>query len=168
MADSQRDESLRAMLVSEVSIYTADMFIFLDETGTDRRDALRRYAYSWRGLPALAHKLLVRGQYLSSIAIMSSSGVLDCQVAQGTVDGDVFYDFVQSRVLPHLMPFNGINPHSVLVLDNASIHHVDGIVRMVESVGGLVLFLPPYSPDFNPIEELFSKLKATLSVTKMN
>ena len=111
MADSQRDESLHAMLVSEVSIYTADMFIFLDETGTDRRDALRRYAYSWRGLPALAHKLLVKGQYLSSIAIMSSSGVLDCQVAQGTVDGDVFYDFVQSRVLPHLMPFNGINPH---------------------------------------------------------
>ena len=77
------------------------MFIFLDETGTDRRDALRRYAYSWRGLPALAHKLLVRGQRLSSIAIMSTSGVLDCQVVQGTVDGNVFYDFVQSRVLPH-------------------------------------------------------------------
>ena len=78
VAASQRDESLRAMLVSEVSIYTADMFIFLDETGTDRRDALRRYAYSWRGLPALAHKLLVRGQHFSSIAIMSTSGVLDC------------------------------------------------------------------------------------------
>ena len=93
---------------------------------------------------------------------MSTSGVLDCQVVQGTVDGNVFYDFVQSRVLPHLMPFNGINPHSVLVLDNASIHHVDGIVRMVESVGGLVLFLPQYSPDFNPIEELFSKLKSNI------
>ena len=73
-------------------------------------------------------------------------------MVQGTVDGNVFYDFVQSRVLPHLVSFNGINPHSVLVLDNASIHHVDGIVRMVESVGGLVLLLPQYSPDLNPIE----------------
>ena len=58
------------------------------------------------------------------------------------------------------MSFSGINPHSVLVLDNVSIHHVDGIVRMVESVGGLVLFLPQYSPDFNPIEELFLSSKA--------
>ena len=37
-----------------------------------------------------------------------------------------FYDFVQNNLLPHMMPFNGVNPHSVVVLDNASIHHVDG------------------------------------------
>ena len=159
---TQRDDSLRALFASEVSIYTADMFIFLDETGTDRRNVLRQYAYSWRGMPAVAHRLLVRGQRLSSIAIMSTSGVLDCHVVQGTVDGDVFYDFVQNDLLPHMMPFNGVNPHSVLVLDNASIHHVDGIMSMVESIGALVLFLPPYSPDYNPIEELFSKLKAMI------
>ena len=159
---TQRDDSIRAMFASEVSIYTADMFIFLDETGTDRRNVLRRYAYSWRGMPAVAHRLLVRGQRLSSIAIMSTSGLLDCHVIQGTADGDIFYDFVQNNLLPHLMPFNGVNPHSVVVLDNASIHHVDGIVSMIESVGALVLFLPPYSPDYNPIEELFSKLKAVV------
>ena len=159
---NQRDDSLRALFASEVSVYTADMFTFLDGTGTDRRNVLRRYAYSWRGMPAVAHRLLVRGQRLSSIAIMSTSGVLDCHVVQGTVDGDVFYDFVQNDLLPHMMPFNGVNPHSVLVLDNASIHHVDGIMSMVESIGALVLFLPPYSPDYNPIEELFSKLKAMI------
>lgn len=85
--------------------------------------------------------------------------MLDCKVVSGGVNGDTFYNFVQSCLLPHIMPFNGFNPHSVVVLDNASIHHVDGIVHMIEEVGALVLFLPPYSPDYNPIEEAFGKLK---------
>ena len=59
---------------------------FLDETGTDRRDTLRRYAYSWRGKPALAQKVILRGERLSSIAIMSTTGVLDCKITTGTVD----------------------------------------------------------------------------------
>ena len=53
-------------------------------------------------------------------------------------------------------------------MDNAAIHHVDGIMSMVEQVGALVLFLPPYSPDFNPIEELFSKLKVTIKQYEEN
>ena len=93
---------------------------------------------------------------------MSTAGVLDCKVVTGKVDGDVFYDFIESCLLPNLMPFNGVNPHSIVVMDNVSIHHVDGIVSMIEGVEALVLFLPPYSPDYNPIEELFSKLKATM------
>ena len=97
-------------------------------------------------MPTLTHKLLIRGQRLSSIAIISTAGVLDCQIVHGTANGEVFYEFVQSRVLPHLMPFNGVNPHSVLVLDNASIHHVDGIMRMVELVGVLVCFFHHTKP----------------------
>ena len=62
--------------------------------------------------------------------------------------------------MPHVMPFDGINPHSVVIMDNASIHHVDGIVQMIQDAGALVLFLPPYSPDQNPIEEAFSKVKS--------
>ena len=58
-----------------------------------------------------------------------------------------------------MMPFNGVNQHSIVVLDNCSIHHVEGITSMIEEAGALVHFLPPYSPDFNPIEEMFSKVK---------
>ena len=47
-------------------------------------------------------------------------------------------------------------------MDNASIHHVDRAVQLIEAIGELVQFLPPYSPDLNPIEEAFSKLKSTL------
>jgi transposase len=60
------------------------------------------------------------------------------------------------------MPFNGYNPHSIVIMDNCSIHHVSGIKKMIEEVGALLLFLPPYSPDFIPIEEAFSKVKAVL------
>ena len=63
-----------------------------------------------------------------------------------------------------LIPFDGHNPHSVVILDDCSIHHVEEIVHMIQEVGALVHFLPPYSPDFNPIEEAFSKLKATLKL----
>ena len=79
----------------------------------------------------------------------------------GTSDGDT-HTFVQTHLLPHLMPFKGVNPHSVVILDNCSIHHASDIVHSIEEVGALVHFLPPYSPDFNPIEQTFSKVKTVL------
>ena len=63
----------------------------------------------------------------------------------------IFCDFVEKVLFPHLMPFDGVNPHSV-ILDNCSIHH--------NEIGAIVHFLPPYYPDYNPIEEAFSKVKA--------
>ena len=71
MTAKQRDEVLRASFASELSVYSSSMFIFLDETGTDSRDTMRKYGCSWRGRPAVAQKLLVRGHHLSSVAIMS-------------------------------------------------------------------------------------------------
>ena len=85
---------------------------------------------------------------------MSSAGLIDVKTFQGTANGEVFYQFVQTHLLPHLMPYNGINPHSVVVLHNRSIHNVAEVVASIHDVGALVLFLPPYSPDLNPIEEL--------------
>ena len=67
-------------------------------------------------------------------------GVLECTMVTGSVDGDTFHAFVYSKLLPLLMPFNGKNPHSVVVMDNASIHHVDGIMDLITGVGAL-LFL---------------------------
>ena len=51
---------------------------------------------------------------------------------------------------PVLQPFNGVNPNSIIIMDNATIHHVHGVVELLESLGVLVYFLPPYSPDLNP------------------
>ena len=101
----------------------------------------------------------MRGEHISAVTFMSTCGVLDCQVVRGSVNGEQFFEIVRKTLLPHLMPYNGINPHSVVVMDNALIHHVEGVKEIINEVGALLLYLPPYSPDFNPIEELFSKLK---------
>ena len=59
--------------------------------------------------------------------------------------------------MPILQPFNGSNARSVVVMDNASIHHVDRVVRSIQNTGALIRFLPPYSPDYNPLEESFPR-----------
>ncbi len=84
------------------------------------------------------------------------------KIVKETSDGDTFYSFVQSNLIPHLMPFNGVNPHSVVVMDNCTIYHVPEVVKSITDIGALVHFLPPYSPDFNPIEETFAKIKLSL------
>ena len=157
----QRDFFLRSLFVSEVSIYEPPMLIFLDETGSD---SIRKYGYSIRGKSLVSEKLLVRGKRVSAIAFMSVYGMLDCKTVTSTVNGEGFYNFVETALLPHLMPFNGTNPHSVVVMGNCAIHHVHGIVEMIHEVGALVHFLPPYSPNYNPIEEAFSKVKCTLKL----
>ena len=75
------------------------------------------------------------------------------------MDGDIFYDFICSSVLQHLMPYNGTNQHSVIILDNCSIHHIDELNAVFRDTSSLIHFLPPYSPDYNPIELAFSKVK---------
>ena len=73
----QRDVALRAIYAAEMSVYDADMFVFLDETGSDRRNVLRKYGYSCRGERGVSHKLLVRGEHLNTIACISIEGMLE-------------------------------------------------------------------------------------------
>jgi len=61
------------------------------------------------------------------------------------------------------MPFNGTNSNSVVIMDNCSIHHVAPVTRLINDVGAIVHYLPPYSPDYNPIECCFSKVKTAMS-----
>ena len=138
------------------------MLVFVDETGADHKNRIRQYGYSLRGRPLRSYKLLSRGERVSAIACISAAGLLDVKTLKDTSDGDTFYHFVQSHLIPHLMPFNGINPHSVVIMDNCSIHHVPEVVKSITDVGALIHFLPPYSPDLNPIEETFSKVKSLL------
>ena len=77
---------------------------------------------------------------------MSVQGIHDVFLAKGSINGDIFKIFIRNYLLPVLMPFNGI-PLSVVIMDNASIHHVESNVNLIESIGGKVIFLPPYSPD---------------------
>jgi transposase len=159
----QRDEELRCIYRSDVSLYERHMLVFVDETGADRRDSLRKYGYSVRGKTPKSFKMLVRGKRISTIAIMTVNGILDMHIVHGTSKGDDFLEFVEKCLLPCLMPFNGVNANSIVILDNCSIHHVASVTRLISEVGALVHYLPPYSPDYNPIEWCFSKAKKVIS-----
>ena len=163
----QRDDALRKQFTADVSLYSKESLIFIDETGTDSKDTVRSYGYSLRGKPLKAQKLLVRGEHVTAIAAMSMEGIIALKLVRGGVDGDAFYDFVCRSLLTHLMPYNGINKHSVVILDNCSIHHVDEIRQVFRDTSALTHFLPPYSPDFNPIELAFSKVKYMIKSLEM-
>ena len=159
----QRDEEIRSTFRSDVSLYKAHMLVFIDEAGSDRRDSLRRYGYNLRGQTPRSFKMLVRGERLSVIGIMTINGILDFHVVNGTSDGDSFLEFVENYLLPCLMPFNGTNPNSIVILDNCAIHHIEPVTNLINSVGAMIHYLPPYSPDYNPIEWCFSKVKRAIS-----
>ena len=135
------------------------MLVFVDETGSDCRDALRKYGYSLRGRPQRSCSLLARGERITA---MNEDGIPAMRFVRGNVNGEEFLDSVERDLLPILMLFDGINPNSIERLDNCSVHHVPGVVSMIPEVGALLHFLPLYSPDMNPIEECFSKIKAQL------
>ena len=102
----QQDRALREQYIFDVSMYTPEMLVFVDETGADRRDRMRKYIYglSVRGKPPVYNTLLFRGERISAIACLSVECFLDVSV-KGTSDGDEFYEFVNTSLVPHLLPF---------------------------------------------------------------
>ena len=160
----QRSDDLRMQFLSDISLFEPHMFIFVDETGSDKRSTLRKFGYSFKGMRALAEKPLIRGQRYSAIAAMCIDGIIDVQITTGSVNGDTFCDFIKCYLQPQLLPFNGTNPRSVVILDNAAIYHAHPATELIEETGALAVFLPPYSPDYMPIEECFSKVKSYLQL----
>ncbi len=90
------------------------------------------------------------------IAALCVSGIHCSTVVDGAVNGDVFEAFVGQVLVPQL------RPGDVVVMDNLSSHKRSRTRKLIEAAGATVLFLPPYSPDLNPIEMIFAKLKQLL------
>ena len=158
----QQDASRREEFMAEMKYISAEMIVWLDETGSDRRSASRKFGYHLRGMTPVDYNFKLRGKRFSSIAVMSQRGMEDVDTYEGTIDGDTFCDFIERCLVPILQPFNGTNARSVVVMDNASIHHVDDVVTTIQATGAILRFLPPYSLDYNPLEESFAKVKAFL------
>ena len=78
--------------------------------------------------------------------MMTVDGLLDVHCTTGSVGEEVFCDVIERKLLPQLMPFNGVNARSVVIMDNCPIHHTSRAIELVQSTGALLHFLPPYSP----------------------
>lgn len=156
----QQSELQRAEFMAMISVYDPAMLIWVDESGCDRRNSARKFGYSLRGMPVSDHRIISRGMRYSAIPVVSVEGIHDVYLAEGSVNGEKFEHFVREYLLPVLQPFNGVNTHSVVVMDNASIHHIHEVTELIEQQAkAKLIFLPPYSPDLNPVEEVFSKVK---------
>lgn len=156
---TQRRLDLRASFIASIYTFPKEMFVYIDETGSKLKDMLRKYGYALCGDRAVNHQLLVRGQNITSIAAICTEGLLAVEITANKVNGEMFFDFLRGSLIPELHQFNGYNPKSVVIMDNCSIHRVQEVTDLLNSAGVLTLFLPPYSPDLNPIELAFSYIK---------
>ena len=139
--------------------YRPEQLVFADESHFNRLTLRRPYAWAKRGERASRHELQFRGAKYSLLPALSLDGILHLEVVENAVTGSAFRQFVEG-LLPQMNKWP--LPNSVLIVDNASIHKVAGIRELVEERGMRLLFLPAYSPDYNPIELAFSSIKAWL------
>jgi transposase len=152
---SERDEAARAAW--RVGMQTTDpaRLVFVDESGTHL--ALSpRYAWAPRGQRAPGQVPRNWGKNTTLVAGLSPQGVQAPWTLEGAMDTDAFTVYVREVLGPTLQP------GQVVLLDNLSVHKPARIRALIEARGAQVVFLPAYSPDFNPIEQAFSKLKTHL------
>jgi transposase len=116
----------------------------------------RRYGRSPRGERALDAVPHGHWRTTTVIAALRAEGIVAPLVFDGAIDGPAFLAYVEQMLAPAL------RPGDVLVMDNLGSHKVAGVREAVEAAGATLLYLPPYSPDLNPVEQVFAKLKALL------
>jgi transposase len=131
--------------------------VYIDESGCDKRIGFRRTGWSPLGVAPVQISRFRRGQRYQILPAYAQDGIVLSRVFQGSTDASMFEDFVE-QLLQHCLKWP--EPKSVLVMDNASFHHTDRIHQICADAGVKLIYLPPYSPDLNPIEEFFAELKA--------
>jgi transposase len=152
----ERDEWLRAVWrVTVAPEIATERLVFVDEMGTN----ISLYplnAWSLRGERARCLVPRNRGPNTTLLASITAEGMGPCLAVEGATTRIVFETYIERVLVPSLQQ------GQVVVMDNLSAHKGERVRELVESAGCELLYLPPYSPDFNPIEEAFSKVKGLM------
>jgi transposase len=154
-----RNADLRDLYLHNTADFCSYHYVFVDESGCDKRIGFRRTGWSPLGVSPVQVARFQREQRYQILPAYTQDGIILARVFRGSTDGAVFEEFIEQ-----LLPFCGRwpEPKSVLVMDNASFHHAERIEQMCHDAGVKLVYLPPYSPDLNPIEEFFAELKALI------
>ena len=151
----ERDEGARALWRWLVSRFDVRRLVFVDESGMHTSmDRLRSRAP--RGLRAYGKVPKNRGKNTTLIASMSLCGMGEAMCIEGATDSEAFEVYVEHFLAPSL------SEEQVVVLDKLGAHRPKRIRELIEDRGAELVFVPSYSPDLNPIEEAFSKIKNIL------
>ena len=152
----ERDEFLRAawraLIAGEVD---AARLVFVDEMGANI-SLSPLYAWARRGERALCKAPRNWGKNVTLLASMTSEGMGPCMAVVGSITRAALEAYVERVLAPSL------SAGQVVVMDNLSAHKGGRVKEIVEGVGCELLYLPPYSPDLNPIEQAFAKVKGLL------
>jgi transposase len=132
-----------------------DRFVFIDESGA-KTNMTRTHGRAPRGVRVIEPVPHGHWQTTTMIAAIRTTGPCAAAVVSGATDSDVFRTYVQHVLVPDL------KVDDVVVLDNLQPHKAAGVREMIEAAGATLLYLPPYSPDYNPIENMWSKVKQFL------
>lgn len=132
-----------------------ETLIFIDETGTNTKMA-RLCGRAARGERCRASVPHGHWKTTTFTAGLRLSGLTAPMLLDGAMHGHAFRAYVEQVLVPEL------SPGDVVVMDNLPAHKITGVRQAIETAGATLLYLPPYSPDFNPIEMAFSKLKALI------
>ena len=152
----ERDEFLRAawrlLVAREVD---AERLVFVDEMGANV-SLSPLYAWSRKGQRAFGSAPRNWGKNVTLLASITREGLGPCLALEGSTTREVFETYLEQVLAPTL------RPGQMVVMDNLSAHKGGRVKEIVEGRGCELVYLPPYSPDFNPIEQAFSKVKGLL------
>jgi transposase len=133
--------------------------LFLDESGVTTQ-MTRLWGRAPRGERIAEATPQGHWKVLTTLGAMSLRGIEAVMTVESATDGDVFLAYLEQVLCPKL------KAGDVVVMDNLSAHKVKGVRELIAASGAELLYLPPYSPDFNPIEKAWSKLKQWLRAAK--
>ena len=133
----------------------SERLVFIDETWASTNMA-RRYGRAPKGERLRAGIPHGHWKTTTFVAGLRLTGIVAPMVLDGPINGRSFQAYVDQVLVPEL------KPGDIVVMDNLGSHKGEGVRAAIEAAGASLLYLPPYSPDFNPIENAFAKLKAML------
>jgi transposase len=157
--DSEANQQRREAFVEHIRTITPERLIYLDESGvTTSMTRLRARCMGGKRI----HEATPGGHWkiLTVLSAMRRSGMVATMTIEEATDADIFLAYVEQVLCP------AVKSGDVVVMDNLSAHKVNGVRELIEKAGAELLYLPPYSPDLNPIEKAWAKLKQLLRSAK--
>ncbi len=150
--ESDRVQALRKEFVAKFPALSSNRLIFLDESGF-RLGATNLYGWGPKGQKVFGYASHASWKTMTMIGAMSVDGLHGFMTIDAATSGDVFLAFVEQQLVPN------IREGDVIIMDNLAAHKNSSAREAIERCGAIIEFLPPYSPDLNPIEKLWAKVK---------
>ena len=161
----QRCLQCRLDFVEHVMLaFPSRSLVWVDECGCRCSCCVRKQGWAPLGVTPTEYRRFFRGRNVSCLTAIATDGVVALRLMDGHVNGQAFFNFCVEDLLPEMSPFGPEIPRRcVAVMDNASIHHVAEVQQLFDETGVLLIFQPPYSPDFNVAELCFAYVKRFLA-----